>query len=205
MLRRFFAFLLAFLMVFSSVPTQALAAMIHEEPAAEGPVVTASDGTTAPVDTTAAVDAHLVLSETTASETTGEESVPETTVKETVPATTAAETVPATTVETIPETTAEEKVPETTAEETVPPTTTETVPETTVAETVEVIIEENIHIDPLADVTLTGNWAADTLAIAQSYEGYTQETDEDGNPYTVFGAHFDDAANTYWNTHFIAY
>lgn len=64
-----------------------------------------------------------------------------------------------------------------------------------------------LTVAALDPISLSGNWAADTLAIAQSYfnNGYTQETDADGNPYTVFGEYYNDAANTDWNAYFISY
>lgn len=222
MLKRICAFVLAFMLLFTSVPVEAVASMIGEDPAAEI-IVQETEAVSLSGETTAQEEPAL-LTEPEVPETTEAETIPETTETETVPETTEGETVPETTeAETVPETTEGETVPETTEVETVPETTeAETVPETTeetVPETVEVVIGGELIVEetiPVADEaisalaveepTATGDWAADALAIAKAYydANYTQET-VDGNPYTVFGNRFSAATETDWNAYFVAY
>lgn len=213
MIRRIFAFVLAFFMLISSVPTEALATMIHVDSAAEALAAIISEELSAPAETTEAV---LNTTAPTVTETTVGETVPETTAGETIPETTVEETVPATTEgETVPETT-EETVPETTVEETIGETQGHVHGESCYdAEGTLICEEQSLTDGAITDIAalavtepeLTDSWAADALAMAQAYfdGGYSQETDADGNPYTVFGTHFGDAAATDWNAYFVAY
>lgn len=218
MIRRFFAFMLTFLMLFSSVPIEALATMIHEESAVEALAVTGSDETTAPVETTeAALDAPSPLSETTVPETTVGETVPETTVGETTTETTE-ETVPETTVgETVPETTVEETVPETTVGETVPETTEETVDDhvhsensydadgNLICEALLLTGDEitNVPAQAVTEPALTGYWNQDAYALVKAYYDGNYVQAEDGT--TVFGEYYGNAGAENWNTYFAAY
>ena len=205
MMRRFFAFVLAFLMTFSAMPLQALAESMPEETvSSDGLIVTAVEETTAPTETTEVTEetsepetepAVILETEPVVETTAAPEVIPETTVaEEVIPETTVAEEViPETTVteEVIPETTvAEEVVPETTvaeevipettvAEEVIPETTVaeETVPETTVAE--EVIPETTVAEEVVPETTVAEETVPEATAAEETVPEETEEEVEE--------------------------